>query len=259
MSKKDEKDMQTLLLINDELKIHAQLVKAEIRKIYDKVLKSSPFTFAKTPTLGFIDFLLKALDDLRTCRADLIAYVKNETETVRSELIFLRSFLRKTLEHCKKVEEFEDLENRVVAAAYEAEYVIDLVAPGDGPLWYHVLWLSDVIEKFKHLRPRVTDIYDAKMHEKTVHRIAKPSNNELSRDYQFVDEEVVGFKDEAEKLIDRLQRGSKELDVISITGLPGLGKTTLARKIYNHPSIISHFHVCSWCCVSQLCKEKFIA
>ncbi|KAK6787286.1 hypothetical protein RDI58_015811 [Solanum bulbocastanum] len=33
--------------------------------------------------------------------------------------------------------------------------------------------------------------------------------------------------------------------------MPGLGKTTLARKVYNNPSIVNHFDVKVWCAVSQ--------
>ncbi|XP_071916265.1 putative late blight resistance protein homolog R1B-16 [Coffea arabica] len=33
--------------------------------------------------------------------------------------------------------------------------------------------------------------------------------------------------------------------------MPGLGKTTLANKVYTASSVRSYFHVCGWCCVSQ--------
>ncbi|XP_027077118.1 putative late blight resistance protein homolog R1B-16 [Coffea arabica] len=34
--------------------------------------------------------------------------------------------------------------------------------------------------------------------------------------------------------------------------MPGLGKTTLANKVYIADSVMSHFHVRCWCCVSQM-------
>ncbi|KAK6787272.1 hypothetical protein RDI58_015797 [Solanum bulbocastanum] len=49
----------------------------------------------------------------------------------------------------------------------------------------------------------------------------------------------------------KLTGGTKELDVPSIFGMPGLGKTTLAMKVYNNPSIVGHFDVKVWCDVSQ--------
>ncbi|KAL2510029.1 putative late blight resistance protein-like protein R1A-6 [Forsythia ovata] len=57
---------------------------------------------------------------------------------------------------------------------------------------------------------------------------------------------VVGFQDETTKIIEHLNGGSEELQVISIIGMPGLGKTTLAKKIFseikqkfNHQALVS--------------------
>ncbi|XP_031104444.1 putative late blight resistance protein homolog R1B-14 [Ipomoea triloba] len=65
------------------------------------------------------------------------------------------------------------------------------------------------------------------------------------------DEIVVGFEDETENITGLLIRGPKELDVVSITGMAGLGKTTLARKVFYHKPVIDWFHFRAWCCVSQ--------
>ncbi|CAI9112164.1 OLC1v1012557C1 [Oldenlandia corymbosa var. corymbosa] len=67
---------------------------------------------------------------------------------------------------------------------------------------------------------------------------------------------VVGLDDEAEIIIKRLTRGTKHLDVVSIVGMPGLGKTTLAKKMYHHSRISHHFDVRSWCTVSQVHNKK---
>ncbi|MCD7451465.1 hypothetical protein HAX54_012134 [Datura stramonium] len=64
-------------------------------------------------------------------------------------------------------------------------------------------------------------------------------------------DEVVGFEKDAEIIMKKLTGGTKGLDVISIYGMGGLGKTTLTRKVYNNPSIVNYFDVKAWCSVSQ--------
>ncbi|WMV34870.1 hypothetical protein MTR67_028255 [Solanum verrucosum] len=65
------------------------------------------------------------------------------------------------------------------------------------------------------------------------------------------DDVVVGFEKNAEIIMKKLIRGTKERDLITIFGMPGLGKTTLAKKVYNNPSIVNYFDVKAWCTVSQ--------
>ncbi|KAK6787281.1 hypothetical protein RDI58_015806 [Solanum bulbocastanum] len=54
----------------------------------------------------------------------------------------------------------------------------------------------------------------------------------------------------------KLIGGTKERDVISIYGMPGLCKTTLARKVYNNPSIVNYFNVKAWCSVLQTYNRR---
>ncbi|KAH0714760.1 hypothetical protein KY284_007665 [Solanum tuberosum] len=65
-------------------------------------------------------------------------------------------------------------------------------------------------------------------------------------------EVTVGPEKEESQIIDQLlDEHESELDVISIVGMPGLGKTTLAKKVYNNTLVASHFKIRAWCTVSQ--------
>ncbi|CAA6670809.1 unnamed protein product [Spirodela intermedia] len=70
------------------------------------------------------------------------------------------------------------------------------------------------------------------------------------------DSDVVGFEDEKKIVLKLLFSDSvKRRSVISIAGMGGLGKTTLAKEVYKDCQIKSHFGFCAWIDVSQKYKD----
>ncbi|PHU08256.1 hypothetical protein BC332_24745 [Capsicum chinense] len=83
--------------------------------------------------------------------------------------------------------------------------------------------------------------------------------NKTSKDYTNVDKIMVGRDDQRERLLNDLTIGySGEPKVIPIVRMGGIGKTTLAKEVYNDACIRSHFDVCAWVTVSQQHNVKEI-
>jgi hypothetical protein len=72
--------------------------------------------------------------------------------------------------------------------------------------------------------------------------------------------EVIGREHDKQKLIDLLMQdgGDKSLSVIPIVGIGGLGKTTLAKCVFNDKSLVESFPLKMWVCVSDDFELKHV-
>ncbi|XP_058190796.1 probable disease resistance protein At1g58602 isoform X2 [Rhododendron vialii] len=80
---------------------------------------------------------------------------------------------------------------------------------------------------------------------------------QLRRSYpHVVEEDIICLDEDVKAVMDHLVNEMTNCRVISIWGMGGLGKTTLAKMVYNHIDVRHHFDCFAWAYISQQCKTR---
>ncbi|KAF3631806.1 dolichyl-diphosphooligosaccharide--protein glycosyltransferase subunit DAD1 [Capsicum annuum] len=227
-----------------------ELLKDDLKHGYMKAPDSYQCYFPMNDGPLFMHMLRIHLNDLLYSNAYSIALIKEEIALVKEDLEFIRSFFVNVEQRL-----YKNLWARVLDAAYEAKDVIDSIIVRDNGLLHLIFSLPITIKKIKLIKEEVS-ILPEKIPKNKSFVVVNSPKNPVERKSLTTGKIIVGFKEETNWLISQLTSGPKDLDVISITGMPGSGKTTLAYKAYNDESVCSHFDLRAWFTVDQDYDEK---
>ncbi|KAH0661081.1 hypothetical protein KY290_027052 [Solanum tuberosum] len=241
----DETNRATLKLLEN-----IDLLKEDLKHVYLKVPDSSQCFFPMSDGPLFMHLLQRHLDDLLDSNAYSIALIKEEIGLVKEDLEFIRSFFTNIEQGM-----YKDLWARVLDVAYEAKDVIDSIIVRDNGLLHLIFSLPITIKKIKLIKEDISNLHE-KIPENRGLTVLNSPRKPVESKSLTTDKIIVGFEEEKNLILRKLTSGSADLDVISITGMPGSGKTTLAYKVYKDKSISSHFDLRAWCTVDQEHDEK---
>ncbi|XP_009796760.1 putative late blight resistance protein homolog R1A-3 [Nicotiana tabacum] len=229
-----------------DLRGNIEFLKEDLKYVFLKApVDSQQLCFPNSDGSLFMNLLLINLNGLLNSNAYAIALIKEEIGLMKEYLQFIRLFFGNVEQELNR-----DLWTRVLDVAYEAEHVINSILVRDHGLLHLIFLLPDTVEKIKLIKKEVQEnmsLIVVNSPNKQVER--KPSKKQVGQI-------IVGFEEEKNLLISQLTNRLAELDVISIIGMPGAGKTTLAYKVFNDKSVTSHFDIRAWCTVDQEYDSK---
>ncbi|KAL2551582.1 putative late blight resistance protein-like protein R1B-17 [Forsythia ovata] len=239
-----------------DLLLKFELLKTKIKE-HCITVSTMPSDMAPNTSLVSLFIVESVLDDLMHLinnNSDRIVGVDDQIVMLHEELMLLGSSVTNIA--VQQEAEHEELLIRTRDIAYEIEYVINSTPH----VWYLTLRLPQLFEKIQLIRMSIHEIKNkietAGMPEVAKYPVGQVSSQ--SKEPLIKEDIVVGFDNVAIEIADQLVRGTEQLQIISIFGMPGLGKTTLANKVYNSPSVVKHFYARARCVVSQRYNKKDI-
>ncbi|KAJ6714745.1 DISEASE RESISTANCE PROTEIN RP [Salix viminalis] len=226
-----------------------------------------------------VTFLLDKLAPLFENELQLLRGGREEIVYVRGELERIRAFLHvaDTLEESD--EEVKVWVKQIRDVAHETEDVLDeytilLAHDHVGGIYGLIHKMSCCIKnmkasyriasQIKAINSRIRNISDGHRRLRQKFCVAEQGASSTSTGWQDRREDallldmsdLVGIEERKSKLVGWLVNGRSGREVVSLAGMGGLGKTTLAKQVYDDADVKKHFSVHAWIRVSRSYKME---
>ncbi|KAJ4980013.1 hypothetical protein NE237_010793 [Protea cynaroides] len=199
-----------------------------------------------------------------------LSKVKPEVESLHKDLLLMTASLKDADAIHHKSERAKEWVRQLRELAFEAEDAIDIFIyemarnqRHNSVVWKITKLPKDLIyahklrEKIQVIKGKLKKLFEARINYEIRHFEEGQSQTSVQAQQLEASNspnvEVVGFQSEAEELAKLLTKEDPRgrLCVVSITGMGGLGKTTLARKIYERADVRRHFNCQAWIYISK--------
>ncbi|TXG65593.1 hypothetical protein EZV62_006868 [Acer yangbiense] len=231
-----------------------------------------------------VSFALNRLTDFLVAEAAFLGRVRKEVQWLKDELEWMQFYIASAEEKQADDPIVRKWLNDITKIAYDAEDVLDKFIlqvhdeetdhdtnmetkpTGCFPSMSSCIKckkkvnLHDIGNDIEELKNRINDlprIRELYQLESSSNKREGKSNSlarlrQLRRTTSFsIEEKVVGHEDGTSRLLAKLFDLDPRRFVVSVYGMGGLGKTTLARKLYHHLDVKRRFDCRAWVCVSQ--------
>ncbi|GMY05536.1 putative disease resistance protein At1g50180 [Fagus crenata] len=223
--------------------------------------------------------VVKRIGDLLIQEANFLSGVSDQVELLQTELKLMQGFLKDADARQEESETVRQWVSEIRELAYDADDIIGTyaltVASRRGGGIKKVLkryacildegttvhMVGSEIAKIKtKISNLTTGLQTYGIRASLIEGSGASALNERQREqrqtYSHLEHDVVGFDDDVNKLLDFLLKEEEGNRVASICGMGGLGKTTLAKMVYNHHEVKQHFNCRAWVFISQQCQRR---
>jgi hypothetical protein len=226
-----------------------------------------------------VSFVVERIGDLLIQEANFLSGVSDQVELLQTELKLMQGFLKDADARQEESETVRQGVAEIRELAYDADDIIETYALTvasrrgggikkvlkryacilDEGTTVHMVG-SEIAKIMTKISILTTRLQTYGIRESIIQGGHPGASNERQREqrqtYSHLEQDVVGFDDDVNKLLDFLLKEEEGNRVASICGMGGLGKTTLAKMVYNHDKVKQHFDSRAWVFISQQCQKR---
>ncbi|PHU01879.1 hypothetical protein BC332_27130 [Capsicum chinense] len=193
-----------------------------------------------------IESLLTSNSPMQSLTCDHREEISDLHEKTSTLEVVVKNFEKNNV--CGEMTEFEvEVEEVASAAEHTIQLRVTEVVLAHERLSDTLQLVAQDIDRIWKVSTKIQDKGKQVSEGSLVQDFSSSTNNILN-----VNNNMVGRDDQKERLLENLTGNySGEPKVIPIVGMGGIGKTTLAKEVYNHESILRRFDVRAWATVSQ--------
>nr|XP_027122424.1 putative disease resistance RPP13-like protein 3 isoform X1 [Coffea arabica] len=221
-----------------------------------------------------ISLVVERTGDLLIQKIVFLKGVRGQVERLQNDLVRMRCFLKDADQRQDEDARIRNWVSEIRAAAYDAEDIIEIFASKIESIRdkgfvtrlayypWRIVSLNKIGKEIESLQTRLDNIAASreKFGIKNLGEGTSTHGEELQRLRRSSplseDKDIVGFEEMTKSLVTELLKEDRNRRVVSIIGMGGAGKTTLAKKVYNHADLMTRFNCRAWVCVSSSYNHK---
>ncbi|KAL8138741.1 hypothetical protein V2J09_004742 [Rumex salicifolius] len=219
-----------------------------------------------------VTYALERVNDLLMAELDLFSSVRSRVQSLRGELTWMRSYLKDADSRYDEGDErFRTSITEIRRIAFDVEDLVDSfllessirrrrnILTRYAFIFQHIVRTHQFGENIKSVESRIQECTDRLVRygvrassEILELKNCNPKQSRIRPEYSHVeDDDVVGLDEDIKRLVHQLLDEESMTWVVSIVGMGGSGKTTLARQIYNNACVKQQFGRRAWVSISQ--------